>query len=301
MTGRFADDQAFRISLERRLLNQARQTGRPLDRLRKEVAHQRLLARLVESAPKGTWALKGGLALLARLDDRARATSDADANWRSSIEELEETLDRATLLDMGDGFSLEIGPARPLEGEGIDGALRFPIMVVLAGREFERINLDVNLVPTDQRPTDEVQLRDLLGFANISAPVVPAIPVAQQLAEKLHAYVRSYGNGSSRPRDLYDMLVIAERLPIPSASAIDAACRETFAIRQTDRPPQVPEPPTAWKEAWAEFVTVYSIPWVSLTAAGKDLRGFWNPLLTDVVETSNWSPDHWQWLPTTTR
>jgi hypothetical protein len=154
MTGRFANEQAFRISLERRLLNQARQTGRPLDRLRKEVAHQRLLARLVESAPKGTWALKGGLALLARLDERARATSDADANWRSSIEELEENLDRATLLDMGDGFSFEIGPARPLEGEGIDGALRFPIMVVLAGREFERINLDVNLVPADQRPID---------------------------------------------------------------------------------------------------------------------------------------------------
>lgn len=125
--------------------------------------------------------------------------------------------------------------------------------------------------------------------------------MAQQLAEKLHAYVRSYGNGSSRPRDLYDMLVIAERLPIPSATTIDAACRETFAIRQTDWPPQVPEPPTAWKEAWAEFVTVYNIPWVSLTAAGKDLREFWNPLLTDVVETSNWSPDHWQWLPTTTR
>jgi hypothetical protein len=93
-------------------------------------------------------------------------------------------------------------------------------VVVLADREFERINLDVNLVPTDQRPTDEIQLRDLLGFADIPAPIVPAIPVAQQLAEKFHAYVRSYGNGSSRPRDLYDMLVIAERLPVPPAPAV---------------------------------------------------------------------------------
>jgi len=220
MTGRYATDDAFRTSLEQRLRDQAKGTGRPLDRLRKEVAHHRLLTRILESAPRGAWALKGGLALLARLDDRARATADADANWRTTVEELERTLDRSAALDLGDRFSFEIGRARPLQGEGEEGALRFPIVVVLADREFERINLDVVLVPTDQRPTDEIQLRDVLGFADISAPIVPAIPVAQQLAEKFHAYVRSYGNGSSRPRDLYDMLVIAERLPVPPAAAV---------------------------------------------------------------------------------
>lgn len=68
MTGRFADQHAFRTSLEQRLLNQARESGRPLDRLRKEVAHQRFLARLAEAAPDD-WALKGGLALLARMGE----------------------------------------------------------------------------------------------------------------------------------------------------------------------------------------------------------------------------------------
>jgi hypothetical protein len=63
--------------------------------------------------------------------------------------------------------------------------------------------------------------------------VVPVIPVAQQLAEKVHAYLRSYGNGSSRPRDLYDMLVIAEQLPVPRALTLVETCRETFAIRET--------------------------------------------------------------------
>ncbi|MGF1618092.1 MAG: nucleotidyl transferase AbiEii/AbiGii toxin family protein [Acidimicrobiia bacterium] len=168
MTDRYATDDAFRTSLEQRLRDQARETGRPLDRLRKEVAHHRLLTRILESAPRGAWALKGGLALLARLDDRARATSDADANWRSTVDELEQTLDRSAALDLGDGFSFEIGAPRPLEGEGADGALRFPIRVVLAGREFERINLDVNMVPTDQRPTDEIQLR--FSWASPTSP-----------------------------------------------------------------------------------------------------------------------------------
>lgn len=125
MTGRYATDHAFRVALEQRLLNRARQTGRPLDRLRMEVAHQRFLARLVVEAPASTWALKGGLALLARLDERARATADADTNWRASLEDLEQTLDRAAALDRGDRFSFEIGRPRTLEGEGEEGGLRF--------------------------------------------------------------------------------------------------------------------------------------------------------------------------------
>jgi predicted nucleotidyltransferase component of viral defense system len=296
MTGRYGSEHAFRTSLEQRLLNQARETGRPLDRLRKEVAHQRLLARLAKSAAPGTWALKGGLALLARLGDRARATSDADANWRSGVEELEQTLDRAAVLDLDDGFSFEIGRPRPLDGE-VEGALRFPVVTVLAGREFERINLDINLLPSDQRPTEELRLRDLLGFAGIPAPVVPVIPVAQQLAEKVHAYLRSYGNGSSRPRDLYDMLVIAEQLPVPRALTLVETCRETFAMRETGWPPILPEPPSEWKEAWSEFVTVYAIPWTTLTAAGDALRRFWDSLIAEGVGEARWDPDAWQWRP----
>jgi predicted nucleotidyltransferase component of viral defense system len=297
MIGPYDDAHAFRIGLERRLLNRARQTGRPLDRLRKEVAHQRLLARLLHSAPQGSWALKGGLALLARLDERGRATSDADANWGATLEELEETLDRGAVLDLRDGFSFQIGRARPLEGETASGAFRFPVVAVLAGREFERLNLDINLTPTDRRPVDEVRLRDLLEFADLPAPVVPAIPLAQQLAEKIHAYTRSYGNGSSRPRDLYDMLVIAERLPLPAALAIVEACHTTFEIRNTDWPPQIPDPPDQWADRWAQFVRVYGIPWITLTRAGQALRGFWDPLLTAPVPGGDWDPDTWGWLP----
>lgn len=123
------------------------------------------------------------MALLARLGDRARATSDADANWRATRDELEATLDQAALLDLGDGFSFQIGRARPLQGETTAGALRFPVLAMPAGREFERVNLDINLTPTDHRPVTEVPLRDVLDFAGLPAPVVPAIPVDQQLAE----------------------------------------------------------------------------------------------------------------------
>lgn len=295
MIGPYDSPHAFRVALERRLLERARRTGRPLDRLRKEVAHQRLLARLERAASPGTWALKGGLALLARLGDRARATSDADANWRATRDELEATLDRAVLLDLGDGFSFQIGRARTLQGETAAGALRFPVLAMLAGREFERISLDVNLMPADRRPVTEVPLRDVLGFADVPAPTVPAIPVAQQLAEKLHAFTRSYGNGSSRPRDLYDMLIIAEYLPIPASPIIVAACEATFMTRDTPWPPQIPDPPNPWADRWAQFVRIYDIPWTTLPQAGQALRSFWNPLISEPLPDATWDPDAWQW------
>ncbi len=60
------------------------------------------------------------------------------------------------------------------------------MLALVDGREFERLQLDVNVVPNDPRPIERLKLRELLDFAGIEAPEVPAIPPAQQLAEKLH-------------------------------------------------------------------------------------------------------------------
>ena len=70
----YRDASAFRRALEDRLRRRADDTGMPLDRLRKEVAHQRLLARIERMPPEGSWALKGGQVLLARLGEGARVT-----------------------------------------------------------------------------------------------------------------------------------------------------------------------------------------------------------------------------------
>lgn len=213
---RYGSSAALRTALEEHLRQRATSTGTPLDRLRKEVAHQRLLARLVVVAPRGSWALEGGQALLARLDTQARATKDADTTWRAALEHFDDVLEAAVDTDLGDGFHFEVAAPRPMTAETDEGGLRYPVLALLDGREFERIQLDVNAVPDDQRPVDSVALRDLLGFAGIAPPQVPVIPVGQHLAEKLHAYTRDYGSQSnSRPRDLYDMLVIARSLPVP--------------------------------------------------------------------------------------
>ena len=131
MTGRtYASPVAMRAALEQRLRDRHDSTHLPLDRLRKEAALQRLLARIAAVAPPGSWALKGGLAMIARLGERARATADADATWRAGRPLLRDMLDRASEQDLSDHFEFTIGQAsaisrcwrRSLGGERWPGA-----------------------------------------------------------------------------------------------------------------------------------------------------------------------------------
>ena len=288
---------AFRTALEERLRRRAQETGVALDRLRKEIAHQRLLARLAMVAPPGSWALKGGQALLARLDTAGRATKDADATWRATLETFNDVLEQAVDTDLQDGFTFEVAAPRDLTTETDEGGLRFPVRSLLDGREFERLQLDVNVLPGDDRPLEHLRLRDLLSFAGIDPPVVPVIPVSQHLAEKLHAFCRDYGSApNTRPRDLYDMLVIARSIPLPRAGVVHAACRATFTFRKTAWPPQLPEPPAEWTTAWSAYVNDYDLPWTSIDEAADALAHFWQPLLVDEPPANaTWHPERWRW------
>lgn len=63
--------EALRMALEQRLNNRSRETGISLDRLRRRVVFERIVARLAHAEP-GRWVLKGGMALEVRLRDQAR-------------------------------------------------------------------------------------------------------------------------------------------------------------------------------------------------------------------------------------
>jgi len=274
----------------------AREGGTPLDRLRKEVAHQRFLARLEYVTAADSWVLKGGQVLLARLGRGARATRDTDANWRASEEAFEGTLEAVVEIDLGDYFSFEVGEPRRLTAETEMGGVRYGIRALLDGRQFERLQLDVNFVPADPRPVEHLRLRGLLDFAGIESPEIPVVPVAQHMAEKLHAYTREYEHENSRPRDLFDMLVMAHSLAIPRVGALADACRTTFGMRQTEWPPRVAAPPVTWRRVWAAYVEDHNIPWSTLDDAGTALCQFWMPVLdAEIAVHAGWDPIGWTW------
>lgn len=293
----YTSPQAFRAALEHRLRQRHVESALPLDRLRKEAAAQRFLARLVAVAPEGSWALKGGLALIALIGPRARATRDADATWRLEVDELTEVMDKVIECDLNDGFAFEIGIPVDITAEGPERGLRYPVTARLAGCEFERLQLDANIMPGDPRRIVMMELRNAFEFAGLDPVTVPMVPTEQQLAEKLHAYTRDYGGReNARARDLYDLLAIVEHVELPAAGVIAASCLQTFELRRTPWPPMLPPPPESWGSTWASLSSVHGSPWPDLDAAYDALKGFWEHLMTLPISTSStWSAVNWTW------
>lgn len=74
---KYTSSAAFRQALEQRLKNEAADTGLALARLRKRVAFEMFLRRLLTVAPD-RWVLKGALVLDFRLAVTTRTTKDID-------------------------------------------------------------------------------------------------------------------------------------------------------------------------------------------------------------------------------
>jgi hypothetical protein len=188
--GRYATGLALRTALEERLKRVAREEGVDLQRLRRQVAFDRFLARLFPVAG-AEWILKGGYAMELRFQT-ARATRDLDFTVRtarsSSGDGLVKQLQDAGAKDAGDFFHYRIGDAMmDLDGAPYGGA-RYPVESIMGGRTFVKFHLDVGIGDVVLDPPEQARMRDWLGFAGIAPPDVPMIQREQQFAEKLHAY-----------------------------------------------------------------------------------------------------------------
>ena len=250
---RYQSAAAFRAALEARLKD-AQSEGIGLSRLRKRVAFERLLARLQAVAPNA-WVLKGGFALELRLGGSARTTKDIDIDWTLDEEDAVELLLDASALRLDDGFEFT------LERSGADddvagGGERWAVSAAVAAREFERIAIDVGFAKAPVLPPDTVASSHLLDFAGVQTVGVPTIALEQHVAEKLHAYTRTYAvdKPSSRVKDLVDVVVIAQTMTIEAAK-LRHAMAEIFARRKTHpRPQAAPAPPADWASAWSRLV-----------------------------------------------
>lgn len=290
------EGEAFRASLEQRIRNASQASATPHDRLRKDVAFHRLVARFV-AAGDDRWAIKGGVALLWRVAADARVTLDVDANWRGTAEDLEAFLDRVVEQDGGDWFQFEIGPPRPLQGE-TEGGLRFGVRALMAGREFTAFRLDINFV-TDARPVDIVPIRlPLLAFAGLADLEVPMISIAQHLAEKLHAVNRAYSSGdSSRAKDAYDSMLFAQIGALPDAGSLRRAVADTFEIRNTPPPSTPPGLPTNWAATLRTLLRGFELPGIEdIEELEAGWIQFWLPILDGTApDTARWDVAAQSW------
>lgn len=281
------------MALEQRLRN-ASQAGASLVRLRKAVVFDRLLARLMVVAPNH-WVLKGALALDFRLGDRTRTTKDMDLAREDDEEAATADFIAAQAADVGDFFVFDIQKSREI-GEATGGAVRYRARAELSARLFEEVVIDVGFAGVLTGTPELLRGPELLTFAGIEPAVVPTLPLEQHLAEKVHAYTRSYGTGvaSTRVKDLVDIVLIGSFATL-DADRLAEALRLTFEIRgQQSLPATLPAPPADWTVPYGRLATEVGLS-EDLAGGYAEASAFLNPIFTH-RGNGRWDPVRSAWI-----
>jgi hypothetical protein len=292
---RYTTAAAFRQALEQRLHTHGQVSGVSLSRLRKSVAFDRLMARLIVVAPDH-WMLKGALALEFRLGVRGRATKDADFVRHDDEAGATGDLLAAQALDLGDYFALSIERVILSDELPEGNAVRYRVRVELAGRLFEEVFVDVGFTDPLKWPPNRLAGTDLLNFAGIPRIEFPVVAIEQQVAEKVHAYTRRYAHDapSSRPKDLVDLVLVQSHMHLDAGRLHEALQRIFEARGLQPLPVELPRPPADWRTAYGKLAVAVGID--PATGAGHAAAAaFLNPILGGRASGS-WDPDLSEWL-----
>jgi len=153
---KYASAAAFRQALEERLKNEAASTGLGLARLRKRVAFELFLRRLLVAAPD-RWVLKGALALNFRLAIATRSTKDIDLGRDDDEQAAIGDITAAQQLAMDDYFTFAATRTDELEDTDEFSAVRFHVTAQLAGRTFEQFLVDIGFSNTISWTPDTIR------------------------------------------------------------------------------------------------------------------------------------------------
>ncbi len=246
---------AFRRALEDRLAAASQAENIDLQRMRRQVAFDRLLVRLF-SAGSPPWRLKGGYALELKLAV-ARTTRDLDLGLSSitlSADDLLAALQDAASRETGDFFVYHIGePTMVLDGAPYGGS-RHPVEANLDGRLFARFHLDVGMGDVQREPCEWIEPRDWLGFAGIAAGRFPTIIREEHFAQKVHAYTSSRGDrANTRVKDLIDLVLFVDSGTLDQ-ERLSQDLASTFARRNTHAlTKELETPPDFWKPVFEKL------------------------------------------------
>lgn len=276
------------MALEQRMKTEAERTGSNLARLRKRVAFELFLRRLAQVAPD-RWMLKGALALDFRLRGASRSTKDIDLGRDDDEEAAIEDIAAAQRLRLDDFFTFAATRTDAFDEVDEFQAIRFHVRAELAERVFEQFIVDIGFVRSAGSEPDRVRTSDFLSFAGIEPLELPAIPLAHHLAEKVHAYTRSYGTTgrrSTRPKDLIDILLIADSQAL-DAAALREALKHTFETRaRQELPRSLPAPPPEWAPDYGRLAEEVGLD-SDLAAAFDRAAAYLDPVLSGEA-IGNW-------------
>jgi len=222
-------------SVHQRLLNVARDTGRPFNEVLQYFAMERFLYRLSHSPHKGSFVLKG--ALLFRVWDvpDSRATRDIDflAFLDNSPENLAAVFREVCTIEGDDGlvFDLDSVGAKAIKEDADYEGVRVRFRGLLGKA---RITMQIDIGFGDKVHPGVVRA-DYPVILDLPAPALRMYPPETVVAEKVEAMVH-LGSLNSRMKDFYDVWRLSRQFEFEN-SILSEAIRQTFANRGTELMP----------------------------------------------------------------
>ena len=282
---RYATPRALEAALGDRLKLTAKLTGRSLPELRRQVARERLLARLFDPASPTADRLivKGGTGLLMRVPG-TRYTRDVDLQHQGddvpeAIAEIRTALERP--IDL---FRFQLsGQPRPLIGHR---GVQLAVEMYLGVKRWEQLPID--LVVGLDAPigrVDVLTVDPVAAIDDLAPPTgVRVYPISAQTADKVCAmYADYHGRPSTRYHDLIDLVVLAQHCdipPEPTRIALQAEARR----RALTLPAAMTVPGPGWPAGYAAAARTVQLQGVAptigaaLAIVGQQL----NPLLATI-------------------
>lgn len=276
---KYENAYAFRRALEDRLNNLSKKEGIALDRLRRKVAFDRLLARLFKNK-QSKWLLKGGYALELYLENIARTTKDIDLSIpekrKMSKEKIRDMLQEEAEKDIKDYFQFLIGASYQDLHQPVYGGWRYPVETKLDNRTFTKFHLDVGV--GDEIITKPIWQKghNLLSFAGISPVKVAVIPREQQFAEKIHSYTFPKDKrNNSRVKDLLDLVLLIQHGKLRKV-ILKQSIEKTFQNRGTHHlPKELEAPPDSWEEVYEKLAGECGASYKNISDAFLYLSNYW--------------------------
>lgn len=299
----YASGRALWQAVAERARATARDSGRPPSEYVRRFVFSRFLAR-VFAEPDSPWVLKGGTAVLVRVHD-ARHSKDIDL--MHSLGNLDDAVDalRAALTpDLGDHFRfvvLSVRDAGDTDQQPYVNGARVAIEAYCGNSKVDAFGVDLVTGSLMTTAPDVEPSNPPLTLPGIAAPLVRLYPVVDHVADKVCATETTYGNGrgSSRPRDLVDLVIFARTQRI-DGTALHEAIRAERAIRHLPARTHFTVP-GAWESTYPPLArqTPPSADLTTTAAAVRLVAGMLDPAMTADSIGQTWDPATAKWVPGT--
>ncbi len=273
-----------------------------------EIAFRRLLARLFARHPGG-WVVKGGVALVLRLDPN-RTSDDIDITYileagghALAVERLRE----ACAVDLDDFITFQVG--RVITDSTTDGDPTVSVRVTtqIGTTDWTSFNIDLAQPALDVL-SEPLQPRSALtGLSAVDAiPGLMTLPLAPQIAQKTCAMFEHHGPGrhhSTRARDLVDIAMISDQQAGIRLADLLAEFEKEQALRHTrgtlDRPlPEslalTPDQTADWRQRWPGATRNSPL---TFDQALERATTFLAPALARSRDKLTWDPTTRTWRP----